>query len=512
MFNFSMIAQGFASVMNWQGLLYIALGTFVGIIFGAVPGLSGAVAIALFIPITYTLPAATSIALIMGLMMGGVSGGLISAILLNIPGTAASFGTTFDGHPMAAKGEAGKALGTGIVYSFLGGLLSMFALILIAPSLARFALKFTSWEYFCISVFALTMVASLSGKNMVKGLISGCMGMVIAMVGIAPIDFNPRFTFGAIELQGGFALISVLTGSFALGEIMKNAAKSRDTTKATVSSYHIKGFGFTMREFVLQLPNSLRSALIGIGVGILPGIGASTSNLIAYSVAKDSSKYPEKFGTGIMDGIVASESANNATVGGAMIPLLALGIPGDVATALLLGGLTLKGIQPGPLLFVTNAHLVYTVFAAMILANVFMIIMMYGGMRLFVRLLSVSKALLMPTILILCCVGAFSNSNRAFDIITLGIFGIYGMLLQKFDFPVTPLIIGYIVGPICEQNLRRALIISDGSILPMFHRPIALFFLALALVSVILSVRKSMKERKKAMAEGRLAEEGEEDI
>ena len=492
MLNFGMIAAGFASVMTLQGLFYIALGTFVGIIFGAVPGLSGSVAIALFIPVTYTLEPNISIALIMGLMMGGVSGGLISAILLNIPGTAASFGTTFDGHPMAMRGEAGKALGTGIVFSFIGGLLSMFCLILIAPTMAKFALKFGTWEYFTIAVFALTMVASLSGKNMVKGLISGCFGFVIAMVGIAPVDFTPRFTFGVTELQGGFALISVLTGSFALGEVMKNAKKSRDTTKVEVSSYKIKGFGFSMKEFITQLPNCIRSAIIGIGVGILPGVGASTSNLIAYSVA--------------------SESANNGTVGGAMIPLLALGIPGDVATALMLGALTLQGIQPGPLLFVNNAGLVYTVFAAMIIANVFMILMEYVGMRGFVRLLTVSKAILMPTIMVLCCVGAFSNNNRAFDIAMLGVFGMYGMLLQKFDFPVTPLIIGYIVGPIAEQNLRRALILSDGSFMPMFHSPIAVFFLVLAALSVFLSVKKTYKERKAAMAQGRLAEEGEEDI
>ena len=474
MLNFGMIAAGFASVMTLQGLFYIALGTFVGIIFGAVPGLSGSVAIALFIPVTYTLEPNISIALIMGLMMGGVSGGLISAILLNIPGTAASFGTTFDGHPMAMRGEAGKALGTGIVFSFIGGLLSMFCLILIAPTMAKFALKFGTWEYFTIAVFALTMVASLSGKNMVKGLISGCFGFVIAMVGIAPVDFTPRFTFGVTELQGGFALISVLTGSFALGEVMKNAKKSRDTTKVEVSSYKIKGFGFSMKEFITQLPNCIR--------------------------------------TGIMDGIVASESANNGTVGGAMIPLLALGIPGDVATALMLGALTLQGIQPGPLLFVNNAGLVYTVFAAMIIANVFMILMEYVGMRGFVRLLTVSKAILMPTIMVLCCVGAFSNNNRAFDIAMLGVFGMYGMLLQKFDFPVTPLIIGYIVGPIAEQNLRRALILSDGSFMPMFHSPIAVFFLVLAALSVFLSVKKTYKERKAAMAQGRLAEEGEEDI
>ena len=509
--SMALIAQGFSSVLTVQGIIYMTIGTFVGIMFGCIPGLSGSTAIALFLPITYTLSPNIAIALLIGLMIGGVSGGLISAILLNIPGTAASFGTTFDGAPMARNGQAGKALGTGIVFSFIGGLISMVCLLFIAPALAKFALHFGSIEYFFISLFSLTMVASLAGNNMIKGLISGLLGAVIAMVGIAPVDFEPRFTFGILSLQGGFAMISVLTGSFALSEITKNAQMSRDKSDVTVHDYKIKGFGFSLVEFLQQLPNCIRSSLIGIGIGILPGVGASTSNLISYSVAKSSSKHPEKFGTGIMDGIVASESANNATVGGAMIPLLAMGIPGDVATALLLGALTLQGIQPGPLLFVSNAGLVYTVFAAMIISNIIMIVMEYFGMRVFVRVLSISKSLLMPTIMVLCCVGAFSNNNRTFDIFMLACFGVFGMLLKKFDFPTTPLIIGYIVGPMAEQNLRRALILTDYSILPFFTHPIAMFFLGLTVLSVALTIRKSVRAARAARAAGTVVQQEEEE-
>ena len=510
--DFSNILQGFANLASVEGALYIIVGVFVGMMFGCVPGLNGSTAIALFIPITYVLEPAISIGLLMSLMIGGVSGGLISAILLNIPGTAASFGTTFDGHPMAMRGEAGKALGTGIVFSVLGTLVSTIIMLFLAPALADFALSFGSREYFAVALFALTMVASMSGGNMVRGLISGCLGFIIAMVGIAPVDYTHRFTFGSSNLVAGFALISVLTGPFAVAEVMKNAKKSRSNEKLEVYSYKFKGFGFTTKEFVKQIPNAIRSAIIGMGVGILPGVGASTSNLISYQVAKDTSKHPEKFGTGIMDGLVATETANNATCGGAMIPMLALGIPGDIATALLLGALTLQGIQPGPLLFTSNPDLVFTIFASLILANFVMIILARCGMKVFVKLLSVSKAILMPAILVLCCVGAFSNGNNSFDIVMLGVFGIIGMVMQKFDFPIGPMIIGYIVGPMCELNLRRALVIGDGQFSYLFGSPIAIVFYALTILSIAMAVRRGIKANKAAKAKGEVTTMEKEDF
>ena len=491
-----MFLSGAAAVLNPECILYIVFGTVLGIIFGAAPGLNTAMAVALCLPITYTLSAVNGVSMIMGLFIGGVSGGLITAILINIPGTAASLATTFDGHPMAEKGQAGKALGVGIVFSFLGTILSMFALIFVAPLLAQFALEFSSVEYFAIAVFSLTMMATLSGDNLKRGLMSGLLGWVIAMVGTSPIDYSPRFTFGFLSMEAGFSMISVLTGAFAVSEVMKSALHRTDLKKDDFHDFKIKGFGFTMKEFVSQIGNGIRSALIGIAIGILPGIGAGTANIVAYGAAKNSSKYPEKFGTGIIDGVVASETSNNASVGGALIPLLTLGIPGDVGTALMLGGLMIHGIVPGPLLFVTNGELVYSIFTALFLAAIFMLVLEFGGMRIFIRILGVKKYILMPIVMILCCVGAYGANNRVFDIIWLGIFGIIGYLLSKADFPVAPMIIGYVLGPMAETNLRRALMSSEGSLVPFFTSPIALVFFALTIVSIVMTILRARKGAK----------------
>lgn len=493
-----MFLSGAAAVLNFHCFLYILAGTTLGIIFGAAPGLNTAMAVALCLPITYTLSAVDGIAMIIGLFIGGVSGGLITAILLNIPGTAASLATTFDGHPMAEKGQAGKALGVGIVFSFLGTILSMLALIFIAPILANFALEFSSVEYFAIAVFSLTMMATLSGENLVRGLISGLLGWVIAMVGTSPIDYSPRFTFGHLSMEAGFSMISVLTGAFAVSEVMKSAKRKIDISQTDFVDFKIKGFGFSVREFVGQIGNGIRSALIGIAIGILPGIGAGTANIVAYGAAKNSSKHPEKFGTGIIDGVVASEASNNASVGGALIPLLTLGIPGDVGTALMLGGLMIHGIVPGPLLFVTNGELVYSIFTALLIAAICMLVLEFGGMRIFIRILGVKKYILMPIVMILCCVGAYGANNRVFDIIWLGIFGIIGYLLSKVNFPIAPMIIGYVLGPMAETNLRRALMSSNGSLVPFFTSPIAIVFFGLAIFSIIMTIRRTRKNSKNA--------------
>ena len=502
MLNFGMIAAGFASVMTLQGLFYIALGTFVGIIFGAVPGLSGSVAIALFIPVTYTLEPNISIALIMGLMMGGVSGGLISAILLNIPGTAASFGTTFDGHPMAMRGEAGKALGTGIVFSFIGGLLSMFCLILIAPTMAKFALKFGTWEYFTIAVFALTMVASLSGKNMVKGLISGCFGFVIAMVGIAPVDFTPRFTFGVTELQGGFALISVLTGSFALGEVMKNAKKSRDTTKVEVSSYKIKGFGFSMKEFITQLPNCIRSAIIGIVVGIIPGTGGDVASYVSHNTGRMFSK-EEDFGHGAREGVACCEAANNAVTGGTLIPTLTLGVPGNATTAVLLSGLTIHGLTPGYGLFTTEKQITYPFICALFIANLMMVLIGMFGAKHFAKVTLTPKNILSAFVLSLSIMGTYAVRGNLRDVVVMLVFGVIGYILKLYKYNVVPIVLGLILGPIAEAGLSQALLLNSNSLSAtlgtLFVRPICVVLMILMVISVcapfIMEARKGKQSK-----------------
>ena len=498
---FHLILTGFIEILNPQCLLLIAAGVLLGIVFGSIPGLSATMAIALCLPMTYGLEPISGMALLIGLYIGGVSGGLVAAILLRIPGTPSSVATCFDGYPLAAKGQAGKALGVGIFFSFLGTIFGILVLMCVSPVLAKIALKFSFYEYFAVGVFSMTMMASLISGSVVKGLASGAIGLLFAMVGAAPIDGLPRLTFGVHALDGGFDILPVLIGLFAISEIIK-AARERNAQKASVTQdFKIKGFGFTLQEFRGQIGNFLRSAVIGTGIGILPGIGGGTSNILAYTAAKNASKTPEKFGTGVIDGIVASEAANNATVGGALVPLLCLGIPGDTATALLLGGLTIHGLNPGPLLFDTEAELVYGIFAICLVANLCMLLMEYGGIKLFARVLSIPKHILMPIILVLCVVGAYGLNNRLFDVWAVLVFGLLAYVLEKFSFPLTPIILGFILGPMIETNLRRGLIASQGSYLPFLTSPISAVFLGVSLLVIVLAVRKELRLSKKAESE-----------
>ncbi|WP_349687408.1 tripartite tricarboxylate transporter permease [Acidaminococcus sp. DS4831] len=464
--------------------------TGIGIVFGAIPGLTATIAIAMMLPITFSMNTTMGISTLVALYIGGISGGLVSAILLNIPGTPSSIATCFDGRPMALKGEGGKALGVGVVFSFIGTVIGIAAMIFIAPPLAAVTIKFGAWEYFTVTLFSLTLIAGLSGKNIIKGIITAILGMMFASVGLAPIDGVERFTFGNIELSSGFAMLSVLVGLYAISEVMKTAGTIQNGEDYIATKVNLKGFGFTLPVFFSQLKNAVRSALIGIGIGILPGIGGGTSNIVSYSIAKNQSKYPEKFGTGIVDGVVASETANNATIGGAMIPLLTLGIPGDTATAMLLGGFMIHGIQPGPLLFESHGDIVYGVFTAMILSSFFMLIWSFGAMRLFIRILKVPKNYLFPIIVVLCSVGAFALDNRVFDAASIVLFGIIGYSLEKLKYPLPPFILGFVLGGTFEQNLRRGLQIGNGNLFDLFNYPIAILFLVATILSVIFSIRQ----------------------
>lgn len=490
------MAEGFLSVLTLQGMFLLSIGTAVGIVFGAIPGLTATMAVALVLPLTFGMSPVDGMTLLIGLYIGGVSGGLISAILINIPGTPSSVATTFDGHPMAKNGQAGKALGAGIFYSFWGGLFSFAILIFISPPLADIALRFGPFEYFSIAVFSLTLIATLSSGNAIKGLLAGLVGIFLSCVGTAPIDAFPRFTFGYVELDGGFNLLPALVGLFAVAEVVKAAEESRNPVKMTVYKYDIKGFGVSWAEFKGQFWNFIRSSAIGTGIGILPGIGGGTSNILSYVIAKKNSKHPEKFGTGIMDGIVASESANNASIGGALVPLLTMGIPGDTVTAMLLGGLMIHGLTPGPLLFTSSPVIVYGIFAACILGNIIMIIMEFFGLRIFVRLLRIPKHYLLPVIMTLCYVGAFGLNNRAFDVWSLLVFGFLGFGLEKFKFPVAPVILGFILGPLVETNLRRGLMLSQQSFLPFVTKPISAVFLFIAAASIAYTVYKDTRKIK----------------
>lgn len=488
-----MVIEGLLSVLNPGTIGLIVVGVVIGIIFGSIPGLTSTMAVALCLPITFSMTPLNGIAMLIALYVGGTSGGLISAILLKIPGTPSSVATTFDGAPMAERGEGGRALGIGILYSFLGTIFSIIALIFIAPSLAKVALKFGPYEYFAICLFALTMIGAMVGDNLLKGLMSGVAGITFSLFGIASIGGAQRFTFGIQDMENGFAQLPVMIGLFAVAEILKVGAVGINADKATIMSCKIRGFGISLKEFKEQFFNFIRSAFLGTGIGILPGIGGATSNIIAYSVAKQQSKYPEKFGTGIADGIIATETANNASIGGALIPLLTLGIPGDTVTAMILGGLTLHGITPGPLLFKNSGKLVYGIFAAFILATIIMLIVEYGGIRLFIKVLAVPKYILLPIVLILCIVGTYGTNHRMFDVWTALVFGLIGYYMMQHRFPQAPLILGFVLGKVVEENLIRGLMYSNNNFWGFFSSPIAAVFMLLAILMLIWTGYKQIK-------------------
>ena len=494
-----LIARGFATVLTPTGIFLMLIGVAVGIVFGALPGLSATMAIALFLPVTYAMASSDAMTLLMALFIGAISGGLISAILLRIPGTPSSVATCFDGHPMVRKGQAAKALGVGVVFSFLGTIFSTLLLMFIAPQIARAAINFGNYEFFSIAVFSLTMIATLSSGNMVKGVIAGVLGFMVSTVGTDTIEGTARFTFNLTELKGGFDMLAVMVGLFAVGEIISAAETSHHNDEEVIqpSMKGVRGFGFTMKEFWGQSWNALRSALIGMGIGILPGIGGGTSNVLAYTVAKNYDKHPEEFGTGRIDGVVASETANNATIGGAMVPLLTLGIPGDTTTAMLLGALTLHGLTPGPLLFQNQADIVYGIFAAMLISSVIMLFMEFFGLRVFVKLLSIPKYILLPCVFVLCSIGAYALKNNMSQVIACLVFGALGFAFKKFDIPSTPFILGFILGPLAEVNYRRGMMRTKGDFTPFLTSPISAVFLAIAVLVVVMYLLKPVLAKRK---------------
>lgn len=482
----SPLLSGIAEVFQLLPLVAIFLGVVVGIIFGSIPGLTATMAIALCLPLTFGVDPVLSLCLLVGLFVGGISGGLITAVLINIPGTPSSIATAFDGYPMTRRGEGGRALGLGVFYSFLGTVVGWLVLFFFTPPLARMALTFGSYEYFAIAVFALTLVAGLSGGNMAKGLASAAIGLLIGMIGLAPIDGYRRFTFGWNALDGGLSLLPVLLGLFALSEVLKHAENRHEAAPAAIPAFRLKGFfGVTWPDFRTYFPNFMRSSAIGVGVGLLPGIGSGTSNLLAYMAARSASKEPESFGTGNPQGLVASESANNAGIGAAMVPLIALGIPGDATTALMLGGFLIHGIQPGPMLFTANATLVYAIFTALIVSAVVMLFVEYFGIRLFVRVLAIPKHYLLSAVTVMCVLGAYATNNRMFDVYTLMACGALGYAMLKFDYPFAPLVLGFILGPMIEKNLRSALMSTRGEFMPFLERPMTALFLGLAALYVL---------------------------
>ena len=488
------LINGIINILSPFPFSLLVLGTFVGIVFGSIPGMTAAMGIVLFLPLTFKIDPVSSISLLLGIYTGGISGGLISAALLRMPGTPSSVATCFDAYPMANKGEPGRALGIGIFSSFLAGLVTSVLMIILAPLIAKVALKFGNFEYFAIGILALSIVVLLSKKSMIKGLLSASFGMLCVMVGGAPLDMVPRFTFGIDDLLAGFNQLPFLIGLFAISQIISDMGA---TTDVLVPKVPVVGVVVKIRDFFENdVRTFIESSMIGLFVGILPGIGGATANIVAYGNAKSRSKHPELFGTGCKSGVIASESANNATIAGALIPMLTMGIPGDAVTAVLIGALMIQGLQPGPLLFTNHGEFVYSAFAAVFLGNIVMFIMMLLAIRIFIKALSIPKIYLLPLIMVMCIVGAYALNNRIFDMWVLLGFGMVGYMLEKMDYPLTPMVLGFVLGPLIETNIREGLMSSSGSWIPLISRPVPCICLVLTIISVLWPLKDIIKGRR----------------
>ena len=484
---FEHILTAFAEVLALKNFLLLSVGVLAGIVAGAIPGFTITMAVVLVLPFTFGLTPIEGLSTMLGVMVGGLSGSLISAMLIGIPGTPAAVATTFDGLPMVRRGKAGLALGLGVWSSFFGGLLGALLLMTIAPNLAQIGLEFGPWGYFSMIIFALTITASLSGKNLTKGLIAGAIGLLAASVGEDRISGVLRLNFGIDALESGFSYLPVLVGVFAFSQLMGDI---RDPRRAREPLMEGKASAIRVehREAIVRVLkdwiNLIRSSCIGVFIGVLPAAGASISNILAYDQAKKASPTPEKFGTGFTPGIVAPESSNNATAGGSLAIMMALGIPGDAVTAVMLGALLIHDIVPSPTFITDKPVLAYSVLVAFFLAHFVMIVLQSVGTRVFLQCVRLRLYILAAVVLGYCAIGMFALNNVVIDVWTMFWFGILGYLMHLFGFPLVPVILGVVLGNIAEVNLNRA-VSTDTNLLLFLTRPWSLFFLILAVFSAV---------------------------
>lgn len=481
-----------AAACGFEALLANLLGVALGIVFGALPGLTAVMGVALLIPLTFGLPPVVAFSSLLGMYCGAIYAGSITAILVSTPGTAAAAATMLEGPRLTARGESLRALEMTTVASFIGGVFSCFILAGVAPQLARFALNFSAPEYFALGIFGLTIVATLSEGALLKGCIAACLGLLIAMVGMDPLTGNLRLTFDSANLINGVSLIPALVGLYALSQVFLTC---EDVFRGKrLSAVNISRKGISLAEIWANRSALLRGSLIGTFIGIVPATGSGTASFAAYSEAKRNSRHPEAFGNGAIEGLAATESANNAVTGGALIPLLTLGIPGDVVTAVILGALMIQGMTPGPLLFQEQGALVYSIFISLLLANVFMLVLGMASVRVFSKIVSIPGGILMPLVTTLCVVGGYALNNSNFDLGVMAVFGILGWIMTKASIPLAPLLLAMILSGIIETNFRRALSISDNDYTVFLTRPLCAVFLCISLFILFNLLRKEWKK------------------
>ncbi|MBX2855769.1 MAG: tripartite tricarboxylate transporter permease [Rhodobacteraceae bacterium] len=491
---------GLGMVADPSTIGVIILGVLIGVLVGALPGLSSPMAIALLIPFTISMTPISAVAMLAALYCAGTFGGSITAILINAPGAPPAAATALDGYPMAKRGEAGRALGLAAVSSVTGGVLSLLILLFAAPLLAEIAVTFTSAEYFALALFALSMLASISGKSSLRNLIAGALGVFLSTIGVHLTTGVERFNFGVDDLYEGVPFVPVLIGLFAVAELLKQA-RVGDVIYERVRANVMK---LPSREDLHRVKwTILRSTGLGTFVGILPAEGATVAAIMGYNEARRWSKNKDEFGTGVPEGIAGPEAANNAATGGAMVPTLALGIPGSVSTALILGAMVMHGLKPGPFLLQNQPEFLYGIFAAMLVANLAFLVIGILGAKLFSQITLIPRTILWPSVLVFSIIGSYSAASSFFDVWVMVVAGIVGYFMLRFGFGPAPLIMGLVLGPIVEENFSKAMIVHDNSFLSMLERPIVLLFFALTIFSLagpVIKAIRAQSDRKRLLA------------
>ncbi|MBF9018293.1 MULTISPECIES: tripartite tricarboxylate transporter permease [unclassified Oceanispirochaeta] len=497
------LVPGLLEVLSMQNLLLINFGILLGMIFGAIPGLTGVLGMTLCLPLTFSMEPVTAIVFLLGIYCGGAFGGSITAILIGTPGTGQAAATLLDGYPLAKKGYAYKALMMALVASCIGGFISALSLIAFAPIIARFAMKFGPPEYFVLAIFGLSIVGAISGKDIVKGILMGCVGFFLAMIGLDNISGVFRFTFDSMYLYGGLSFIGILMGVFAISKVMIDMSDHFYHKKSVVQIPSDEEISLDTHDKLTlsDMKNSIRtifkSSAIGVVIGAIPAAGGGIAAFMSYNEAKRSSKHPETFGQGEIEGVAAAESANNAITGSSLIPMLTVGIPGSGGAAALMGALTIQGLAPGPMLFKDFGFEMYAIMIGLILINIFMYFQGIGLMRFFVKVTKVPDSFILASLVFLCAAGTYSAGRNIFDVFILMGSGIVFFVFHRFNYPLIPVVLGFILGSLAEDNFRRTLVMSNGSLSIFLNRPICIVFIVLTVLILIGVARQNSRADKK---------------
>ena len=491
------ISIGFSIALQPTNLLYCFIGVVVGTLVGVLPGIGPVAAMSLLFPITFKIPPETAIIMLGGIYYGAMYGGSTTSILVNIPGEAASVVTCLDGYQMARQGRAGPALGIAAFGSFIGGTLSVIGLMLLAPPLSQFALRFGPPEYFSLMILGLSILTYLAHGSILKAVIMAALGLVLGLVGLDSISGLPRLTLGQMELMDGIGLVPILMGLFGVAEVLVNI---EEQIKREVFLTKIKGLLPTVQDWLESIWPIIRGTAVGFFLGILPGGGVVVSSFISYAMEKRISKHPERFGKGAIAGVAGPETANNAATGGAFIPLMTLGIPSNVVMAMLLGAFMVHGLSPGPLLMKQAPGVFWGIVMSMYIGNIMLLILNLPMIGVWIQILKIPYKILFPLILLFCLIGSYSVNNMVFDIHIMVLFGILGYLMRKFEYEGAPLVLAYVLGPLLENNLRKSLILSQGSFSIFFVRPISVICLLAALFLLVSPLIPKLGKKREELA------------